>query len=118
MPYGNGGEALVHHQILPGTRQQHYASARGGGYGGEAEGGRVDFCGRLQHGPREDRRPGKGQGYCGSGGDGRPRRSYGALPPGLTGMVQLLEEVCGGESGESSAVPDGLHPRIRPPYLP
>ena len=37
----------------------------------------------------------------------------GALPPATTGMVQGLEDVGGGEVGEGSAVPDGLHPRIR-----
>ena len=32
-------------------------------------------------------------------------------------MVQGLEDVGGGESGEGSAFPDGLYPGIQPPYI-
>ena len=39
MPAGDGGEAMVHRRMLPGTGQRHNNLGRGGGYGGAAEGG-------------------------------------------------------------------------------
>ena len=62
--------------------------------------------------------PGTGLGGRGGGRNGSPRRSCGTLPPVTVGVVQVSEDVGGGESGEVSAVPDGLNPGIRPPYLP
>ena len=47
----------------------------------------------------DDRRPETGQGCCGGSGNGRPQRSCRALPPATTGVVQVLEDMGGGESG-------------------
>ena len=94
---------LVYCRMLPGAGRRHKNSGCGGV---------VDCCRRLQRGPREDGWPETGKGDCGSGGDGRPRRSCGSLPPARAGMMQILEDVGGGEAGEGSAVPDRLHPGI------
>ena len=109
---GNRGEALVHRQMLPGAGRQHNDLERGGRYGGEAEGGGVDFCGRLKCGPREYRKLGTRQGDHSNSVDGRPRISFGLLPPSMACVLQVSEDVSGGEAGEVSAVQDGLHPGI------
>ena len=41
------------------------------------KGNRVDCCGQLQRGPKEDGRPGTGQGDCVGGGDDGARRYCG-----------------------------------------
>ena len=118
LPDGEWGEVMVHHQMLPVARRRHNDSGRGGDNGGSVEGDRVDCCGQLKRGPREDGWPGTGVEDRGGVGDGRPRRSCRALPPATVGVVKGLEEVGSGEAGEGSEVPDGLHPGIRPPDLP
>ena len=44
MSDGNGGEALVHHGMLPGSGQRDDYQRRGGGDGGETKGEQVDFA--------------------------------------------------------------------------
>ena len=41
-----------------------------------------------------------------------------ALPPAMAGVIQGLKDVGGGEAGEGSEIPDGLHHGIQPPDLP
>ena len=106
MKDGDGVEALEHHQMLPGAGRQNNYLGHGDGNGGASKGGRDYFCGMLYRGYREDGRPGMGQLDCGGGGNGRPRRSCGALPPETTGVVKGLED------------PDRLYTGIRPPDLP
>ena len=45
MPDGDGGEALVHCRMLPGTGRQDNDTRRGGGDGVESKGDGVDCCG-------------------------------------------------------------------------
>ena len=61
---------MVHCWVLPGTVPQHNDSVCGGGDGGVAKGGRADFCGRPQRGPKGNRRTVTGQVYRIGGGGG------------------------------------------------
>ena len=118
MPGGDGVEALVHRWVLPSIGKLHNNLGHGGGDGGEAKGDGIDCCGRLKRGPIEYGWPCIGRGDRRGGGNSRPRRPCGALPSATKGLVQGLEDVGGSEAVEFSAVPDGLHPGIRPADLP
>ena len=104
--------------MLPGTGRRSNNSGCGDGDGRVAEGGGADCHGRPQRRYGEGGRTGAGRGDCSGGGYGKPIRSFGELPPANVGVVQVLEDVGGGEAGESISVPYGLHPGIRPAYLP
>ena len=85
---------------------------RGHGDVGEAEGEGVDCYRRLQLGPREYVQLGTVPGDCIGGGNGRPRRSCGALPSATAGVAQGSEGVGGCKAGEGITVTDGMNPWI------
>ena len=117
LPAGEGSASVVYHWMLP-LPQQHlddrecHHCNQGAALGRRTAGGRWS-----QHdADKSETRP-EGNGNRG-GADGRGTRRHGsALPPLPAQVGQGTEDVEHDKGGEGSPVPDGLHPRDRPPSL-
>ena len=111
IPASEGGSEMVHHCMLPLTKQnldnRYFRCINQGALLG---------C-RTTDGGGPERQPdgaggrSEGGGYSGSAENGGAQGYAGPLPPTTATMVPGWEDVEHGPGGERGEVPDGLHPR-------
>ena len=105
MPTGNGGEALVHCQMLPGAGRRGDNLGRGSSDEVSTKGSGVDCRVGFGHQLGEEGRTWPGQRDYGSGGDSRAIRYFGKLPSAAAHMMQGQADVGDGVAREGGEVP-------------